>query len=93
MGGTIEPPTMREIEAENRFLKSQLDQVARLIRVLISNIDSKQIEYELEDILEVIVGKKREQPENQKTPREMWDCILQFKESLVSSKIWNENLK
>ena len=86
MGGTILPPTIQEIEAENRFLKSQLDQVARLLRALISNVDSKQIEYELEDILEVIVGKKREHPENQKTPREMWDAILQFKEILIKSK-------
>jgi len=86
MGGTLEAPTMREIEAENRFLKSQLDQIARQLRILISNVDSKQIEYELEDILEIIVGKKRENPQNQKTPREMWDYALQFKEELVKSR-------
>lgn len=87
MGGTIQPPTIQEIEAENRFLKSQLDQVARLLRALIANIEDETVRaIDLEDILEVIVGKKREHPENQKTPREMWDAILQFKEILVKSK-------
>lgn len=86
MGGTIPAPTVREIEAENRFLKSQLDQVARQLRVLISRVDSKQIKYELEDILEIIVGKKRENPQNEKTPREMWDYLLQFKEELLKSQ-------
>jgi len=86
MGGILPAPTMREIEAENRFLKSQLEQVARQLRILISNVDSKQIGYELEDILEIIVGKKRENPQNEKTPREMWDYLLQFQESLLKSE-------
>lgn len=86
MGGTIPAPTKQEIKSENRFLKSQLDQVARQLRVLISSVDSKQIKYELEDILEIIVGKRRENPKNQKTPREMWDYLLQFKEELLKSQ-------
>ncbi len=87
MGGTILPRTIQEIEAENRFQKSQLDQVARLLRALIVNIDDEAVRaIDLEDILEVIVGKKRERPENEKTPREMWDSILQFKESLIKSE-------
>lgn len=86
MGGTIPAPIRQEIESENRFLKSQLEQVARQLRVLISSVDSKQIKYELEDILEIIVGKRRENPKNQKTPREMWDYLLQFKEELLKSQ-------
>lgn len=86
MGGTLQPPTKQEIEAENRFLKSQLDQVARQLRALIFSVDSKHVKYELEGILEIIIGKKSENPKNQKTPREMWDALLTFKESIAKSR-------